>query len=93
MTIIINFLDKTISDTNTNDFLLFILNTLHGELISYPDNVPRTGKLISFKSLINDLEESKELFNNYYSIQYFKSIISDLFNWIRREERFCFFCK
>ena len=92
MNIILNFLNKDISNLSTFDFLLFILNTLHEELISYPDNIPRTGKLKSFNSQVNELEKSKEQFNNYYSTQYFKSIISDLFNWIRREERFCFFC-
>ena len=68
--------------------MLFILNILHEELISYPGS-----GLISFKSqFINDISKSKEQFNNYYSTQYLKSIISDLFNWIRREERFCSFC-
>ena len=70
--------------------MLFILNTLHEELISYPGS---RGGLISFKSqYINDVSKSKEQFNNYYSTQYSKSIISDLFNWIRREERFWIFC-
>ena len=92
LNIISNFLNKDIFKLGTFDFLLFILNTLHEELISYPDNIPRTGKLKSFNSQVNELEKSKKQFNNYYSTQYFKSIISDLFNWIRREERFCFFC-
>ena len=93
MNIILNFLDNDISKKSTYDFLLFILNTLHEELISYPDNIPRTGKLISFNSkFTNDIVKSKEQFDNYYSTQYLKSIISDLFNWIRREERFCSFC-
>jgi hypothetical protein len=92
MNIILNFLNKDISHMNIYDFVLFVLNTLHEELISYPDNIPRTGKLISFNSQLNEIEKSKEQFNNYYSNQYFKSIISDLFNWKRREERFCSFC-
>ena len=92
--IILNFFDKNISDNNLYNFLLFILNTLHEELISYPDNIPRKGKLISFNSqFTNDKEKSIEQFNQYYkSNLYLKSIISDLFNWIRREERFCSFC-
>ena len=89
LNIISNFLNKDIFKLGTFDFLLFILNTLHEELISYPGS---RGGLISFKSqYINDVSKSKEQFNNYYSNQYLKSIISDLFNWIRREERFCFF--
>ena len=93
MNIILNFLDNDISKKSTYDFLLFILNTLHEELISYPDNIPRKGKLISFNSkFTNDIEESKNQFNNYYSTNYFKSMISELFNWIRREERFCSYC-
>ena len=84
LNIIFNFLNKDIFKLSTFDFLLFILNTLHEELISYPGN-----RLISFKSqFINDISKSKEQFINYYSTQYLKSIISDLFNWIRREERF-----
>jgi hypothetical protein len=92
MNIILNFLNKDISRMNTYDFLLFVLNTLHEDLISYPDNIPRTGKLISFNSQLNELEQSKEQFNNYYFNQDFKSIMSHLFNWKRREERFCSFC-
>ena len=93
MNIILNFLDNDISKKSTYDFLLFILNTLHEELISYPDNIPRKGKLISFNSkFTNDIEESKNQFKNYYSTNYFKSMISELFNWIRREERFCSYC-
>ena len=88
LNIISNFLNKDIFKLGTFDFLLFILNTLHEELISYPGS-----GLISFKSqFINDISKSKEQFINYYSTQYLKSIISDLFNWIRREERFCSFC-
>ena len=92
--IILNFFDKNISENNLYNYLLFILNTLHEELISYPDNIPRKGKLISFNSqFTNDKEKSIEQFNQYYkSNLYLKSIISDLFNWIRREERFCSFC-
>ena len=90
LNIISNFLNKDIFKLGTFDFLLFILNTLHEELISYPGS---RGRLISFKSqYINDVSKSKEQFNNYYSTQYSKSIISDLFNWIRRKERFCSFC-
>ena len=88
LNIIFNFLNKDIFKLNTCDFLLFILNILHEELISYPGS-----GLISFKSqFINDISKSKEQFINYYSTQYLKSIISDLFNWIRREERFCSYC-
>ena len=88
LNIIFNFLNKDIFKLNTCDFLLFILNILHEELISYPGS-----GLKSFKSqFINDISKSKEQFINYYSTQYLKSIISDLFNWIRREERFCSYC-
>ena len=51
LNIIFNFLNKDIFKLSTFDFLLFILNTLHEELISYPGN-----RLISFKSqFINDI--------------------------------------
>ena len=94
MNIILNFLDKDISDKNLYNFMKFLLNTLHEELISYPDNIPSKGKLISFNSqFTNDKEKSIEQFNQYYNSNlYLKSIISDLFNWVRREERFCSFC-
>ena len=93
MNILLNFLNNDIFNLSTFDFLIFILNTLHEELISYPDNIQRKGKLISYNSqFTNDIIKSKEQFSEYYSTQYFKSIISDLFNWIRREERFCSFC-
>ena len=92
MCIILKFLNKDIYKKNIYDLLFFILNTLHEELISYPDNIPRIGNLISFHSDFNELEQSKMQFYNYYnSHQYFSSLISNLFNWIRREQRECSF--
>jgi hypothetical protein len=92
MNIILKFLNQDISKKNTYDFLIIILNTLHEELISYPDNIPRKGNIISLSIPYNELEESKKQFYNYYNYpHYLRSLISDLFNWIRKEQRRCSF--
>ena len=97
MDIVIKFLSQTISKQNntksTYDYILFILNQLHEELISYEDNVPRSEKLISFESPFNKIDISKNVFFNYYNKQYSKSIISDLFNWVLRKNKTCNHCK
>jgi len=93
MNTIIKFLSQDIKIESTYDYILFILNELHEELISYKDNFPRSEKLISFESPFNNLEISKNIFFNYYEQQYSKSIISDLFNWIIIKNKTCNQCK
>ena len=93
MNIILKFLNENITNASTYEYIYFILNQLHEELISYEDNIPKNGSLISFESPFGEKEKSKNKFYNYYQRDYLKSKISDLFNWIQRTDRTCNHCK
>ena len=93
MNIILKFLNENINNASTYEYILFILNQLHEELISYEDNIPKNGSLISFDSPFDEKEKSKYKFYNYYQRDFLKSKISDLFNWIQRTDRTCNHCK
>ena len=84
MSVIINFLDEDISKKDINEYLNFILQLLHNELLSFPDNLKQE-RLISFDSPLSDRNKSLEQFISYYHNNYKKSIISDLFNWIKEK--------
>ena len=88
MSIIINFLDEDISKKDINEYLNFILQLLHNELLSFPDNLKQE-RLISFDSPLSDRNKSLEQFISYYYNNYKKSIISDLFNWIKEKKVDC----
>ena len=85
-------LNLNINDLSTSEYLLFILEKLHEELLSYPDNIPRQEKLISFESNFGEINASKKQFYQYYNQTYTKTLISNLFNWIRRVKRTCNIC-
>ena len=92
MDILLKFIDKDITNKSIYDYLMIILELLHQEFLSYPNNIPCQDKLISFNSPYGQFENSKNIFYNYYNNEYKKSKISDLFNWIRREKKICNKC-
>ena len=92
MDIILKFIDKDLTNKSIYDYLMIILELLHQEFLSYPNNIPCQDKLISFNSPYGQFENSKNIFYNYYNNEYKKSKISDLFNWIRREKKICNKC-
>ena len=92
MDIILKFIDKDLTSKSIYDYLMIILELLHQEFLSYPNNIPCQDKLISFNSPYGQFENSKNIFYNYYNNEYKKSKISDLFNWIRREKKICNKC-
>ena len=92
MDILLKFIDKDLTSKSIYDYLMIILELLHQEFLSYPNNIPCQDKLISFNSPYGQFENSKNIFYNYYNNEYKKSKISDLFNWIRREKKICNKC-
>jgi len=84
--------DLDINKVSTSECLLFILGQLHEELLSYPDNIPRQDNLVSFGNNFGEINTSKNEFYYYYNQTYSKTIISNLFNWIRRAKRTCNIC-
>jgi ubiquitin C-terminal hydrolase len=96
MDIILKYLNKdsniNLNKVNTSEYLLFILGQLHEELLSYPDNIPRQEKLISLENNFGEINTSKSQFYYYYNQTYSKTIIANLFNWIRKAKRTCNIC-
>ena len=92
MDILLKFIDKDLTSKSIYDYLMIILELLHQEFLSYPNNIPCQDKLISFNSPYGQFENSKNIFYNYYNNEYKKSKISELFNWIRREKKICNKC-
>lgn len=80
MDIIIKFLNSDTAPKDLADYLKVILQNLHNELIPFPGNT-NNENLISYNSPFQDKQQSLNIFNNYYTNNYKKSIISDLFNW------------
>ena len=92
MDILLKFIDKDLTSKSIYDYLMIILELLHQEFLSYPNNIPCQDNLISFSSPYGQFENSKNIFYNYYNNEYKKSKISELFNWIRREKKICNKC-
>ena len=92
--IIINFIKPEIISEKTQksikELILFLLDTLHEEL-NKPIDDQNEKKLISFGSKFNKKENSLKEFFDYYN-NYYKSIISDNFNWIRQTKNECKEC-
>ena len=95
MNIILNFLSPNITKKDLYDLLNFILQTLHNELIPFPQNLNQEN-LISYDSPFTDRNNSLAQFYNYYfpnnnniNNSYKKSLISELFNWIREKKVNC----
>ena len=94
MNIFMKFVNKDISKQRLYNYFISILRFLHEELVNYPFVIiPGKEPLISFNSPFSDLENSKNIFYPYYDNTYQKSIISNLFNWIRKEARYCNKCQ
>ena len=89
MSIIINFFDEDIAKKDITEYLNFILQILHNELLFIPNNLKQEN-LISFESALSDRNESLNNFKNYYASIYKSSIISDLFNWIKEKKVDCY---
>ena len=85
-------INSNLNALSTSEYLLFILGQLHEELLSYPDNIPRQDNLVSFGNNFGEINTSKNEFYYYYNQTYSKTIISNLFNWIRRAKRTCNIC-
>ena len=93
MDILLKFIDRDITNKNIYDYFMKILELLHQEFLSYPYNISSNDQLISFNSNYDELSPSKKQFFDYYNNGiYKKSLISELFNWVRRERRFCKHC-
>ena len=88
MDIIIKFFDSDISSKDIVEYLKYILQLLHNELLPFPTNLNQEN-LISFNSPMEDRINSFNKFNYYYQNTYQHSIISDLFNWIEEKKVIC----
>ena len=88
MDIIIKFFDSDISQKDIVEYLKYILQLLHNELLPFPTNLNQEN-LISFNSPMENRINSFNKFNYYYQNTYQHSIISDLFNWIEEKKVIC----
>ena len=86
--IVINFLAQGIDIKPIDNYLHFILNTLHEELNVSQKQKTETINLISYESPLGQENETLETFKNYY-IEYYQSIISNKINWIRKKYFIC----
>ena len=88
MDIIIKFFDSDISQKDIVEYLKFILQLLHNELLPFPKNLNKES-LVSFNSPLEDRKNSYDKFNYYYQNTYQHSVISNLFNWIEEKKVNC----
>mgnify|MGYP002626754449 CR=1 FL=1 len=88
MDIVITFLDSDISKKDIVEYLKYILQLLHNELLPIPKNLSQEN-LISFNSPMEDRFNSLNKFKYYYQNTYQHSIISELFNWIEEKKVNC----
>ena len=84
---IVHIYNNTFSAEKPNDakdFLIFIIGKLHQEL-NEPDQKPQ----------LYDIVEQRDPLSNFisYFTSNYKSIISDLFNWMNQVKRICSNCK
>lgn len=93
MNIFMKFINKDISKQRLYNYLMSILGLLHEELVNFPYLNIGKESLVSLNSPYRDMADSKGIFYSYYENTYQKSIISNLFNWIRREEKYCYKCQ
>ena len=88
---IINFMTFNSNFKTISDCLYFILNTLHQELNLSENNKIHIINLISLESPLNYENETLKEFTRYYKENY-NSIISNNFNWIRKQTCICQNC-
>ena len=91
LNIILNFINPGKSNIHMDQYLLFILDTLHDELNKSQMKKSTQINLISFESPPNTEEQSIQVFQKYYN-EYYQSIIADTFNWIRKRNYMCKKC-
>ena len=89
--IIIDFIKEDKTNETLEQFLLFFLDTLHEELNISEIKKKNKISLISFNSPYDTQSNSWNTFVGYYQ-GYFNSIISNCFNWIRKENNTCSVC-
>ncbi len=89
--IINDFIEEGINDRSLDKFLLYFLDTLHEELNCSEFKKNNKISLVSFNSPYDSEINSWSNFVGYYQ-NYYQSIISDCFNWIRKENNKCTEC-
>lgn len=91
--IILDFIGEGDTYSKSLDKLLFfILDILHEELNISEFKINNKISLVSFNSPFDTLDNAVRTFYSYYQ-NYYKSIISDTFNWIRKEKKTCKRCR
>ena len=92
---VINFINPEINSTkspkSTNEYFLFLMDTLHEELKEKKGNDPIHKGLIKYDKINDTKEKALKNFLNEYN-QYYDSIISRNFNWIRQTKIECVEC-
>ena len=92
---VINFINPEINSTKSlksiNEYFLFLMDTLHEELKEKKGNDPIHKGLIKYDKINDTKEISLKNFLNEYN-QYYDSIISRNFNWIRQTKIECVEC-
>ena len=89
--IIMDFIKEYKTNETLDQFLLFFLDTLHEELNNSKFKKNSKISLISFNSPYDTQLNSWNTFVGYYQ-SYYNSIISNCFNWIRKENNTCSEC-
>ena len=92
---VINFINPEINSTKSlksiNEYFLFLMDTLHEELKEKKGNDPIHKGLIKYDKINDTKEKALKNFLNEYN-QYYDSIISRNFNWIRQTKIECVEC-
>ena len=92
---VINFINPEINSTkspkSTNEYFLFLMDTLHEELKEKNQDDPIHKGLIKYDKINDTKEKALKNFLNEYN-QYYDSIISRNFNWIRQTKIECVEC-
>ena len=92
---VINFINPEINSTKSlksiNEYFLFLMDTLHEELKEKNQDDPIHKGLIKYDKINDTKEISLKNFLNEYN-QYYDSIISRNFNWIRQTKIECVEC-
>ena len=92
---VINFINPEINSTKSlksiNEYFLFLMDTLHEELKEKNQDDPIHKGLIKYDKINDTKEKALKNFLNEYN-QYYDSIISRNFNWIRQTKIECVEC-
>jgi hypothetical protein len=92
---VINFINPEINSPSTlksiNEYFLFLMDTLHEELKEKNGNDSKHIGLIKYENNNDTKEKALKAFLDEYN-QYYDSIISRTFNWIRQTKIECVEC-